>query len=94
VLPREDADVAFDQFALYDDWYGSPVNLASRVTSAAPANTVRVTEAARKSIGDPAGIEWSVPEARRLKGIRGEVLLYGAHRPGSRREVIGPAGSA
>jgi adenylate cyclase len=62
------------------DWYGSPVNLASRVTSAAPASTVRVTESARKAIGDPAGIEWSAPEARHLKGIRGEVLLYGARR--------------
>jgi adenylate cyclase len=62
------------------DWYGSPVNLASRVTGAAPASTVRVTESARKAIGDPAGIEWSAPEARHLKGIRGEVLLYGARR--------------
>jgi adenylate cyclase len=68
------------------DFYGSPVNLASRVTGAAPASTVRVTEAARKAIGDPAGIEWSAPEARRLKGIRGEVLIYGVHRvpPGRR----------
>ena len=63
------------------DWYGSPVNLASRVTSAAPASTVRVTEAARKVIGDPAGIHWSIAEARHLKGIRGEVQLYGARRP-------------
>jgi adenylate cyclase len=62
------------------DWYGSPVNLASRVTSAAPASTVRVTEPARKAIGDPAGIEWSVAESRHLKGISGEVLLYGARR--------------
>jgi adenylate cyclase len=62
------------------DWYGSPVNLASRVTSAAPANTVRVTDAARKAIGDPPDIEWSSPEARHLKGIRGEVPLYGARR--------------
>jgi adenylate cyclase len=62
------------------DWYGSPVNLASRVTGVAPASTVRVTEPARKAIGDPAGIEWSVAEARHLKGIRDEVLLYGARR--------------
>ena len=62
------------------DWYGSPVNLASRVTGVAPASTVRVTEPARKAIGDPAGIEWSVAEARHLKGVRGEVPLYGARR--------------
>jgi adenylate cyclase len=78
------------------DWYGSPVNLASRVTGAAPVSTVRVTEAARKAIGDPADIEWSAAEARHLKGIRGEVLLYGARRltagesPGSHR----PRGTA
>jgi adenylate cyclase len=57
------------------DWYGSPVNIASRVTSAAPAGTVRVIESARKAIGDPAGIEWLAAEARHLKGIRSEVLL-------------------
>jgi adenylate cyclase len=62
------------------DWYGSPVNLASRVTGAAPAGTVRVIESAREAIGDPADIEWSAPEARYLKGIRGEVLLYRARR--------------
>jgi class 3 adenylate cyclase len=62
------------------DWFGSPVNLASRVTGAAPASTVRVTEAARKAIGDPVDIEWSAPEAWHLKGIRGEFLLHGARR--------------
>jgi adenylate cyclase len=62
------------------DWYGSPVNLASRVTGVAPAGTVRVHESARKAIGDPPDIKWSSPEARHLKGIRGEVLLYGARR--------------
>jgi|BogFormECP04_OM1_1039644.scaffolds.fasta_scaffold00168_4 class 3 adenylate cyclase len=60
------------------------------------ASTVRVTESAREAIGDPAGIEWSAPEARKLKGIRAEVRLYGARRRSAagRRKVIGPAGSA
>jgi adenylate cyclase len=62
------------------DWYGSPVNLASRVTGAAPAGEVRVIESARNTIGDPADIEWSAPEARHLKGMHGDVLLYGARR--------------
>ncbi len=80
-FPRLRAGLAFGPAVnRAGDWYGSPVNLASRVTSAAPAGTVRVTEAARKAIGDPAGIEWSAAEARRLKGIRGEVLLHGARR--------------
>lgn len=62
------------------DWYGSSVNLASRVTSVAPAGTVRVTEAARTAIGDPDGIEWAVSESCQLKGIRGEVVLFGPRR--------------
>lgn len=64
------------------DWYGSSVNLASRVTDAAPAGTVRVTESARVAIGDAAGIVWSFAEVRHLKGIRGDVALYEARRSG------------
>jgi adenylate cyclase len=80
-FPRLRVGVAFGHaINRAGDWYGSPVNLASRVTGAAPASTVRVSEAARKAIGDPPGIEWSAAEARHLKGIRGEVLLYGARR--------------
>jgi adenylate cyclase len=80
-LPRLRVGLAFGHaINRAGDWYGSPVNLASRVTGAAPASTVRVTESARRAIGDPTGIEWSAPEARHLKGIRGEVLLYDARR--------------
>ena len=80
-FPRLRAGLAFGPAVnRAGDWYGSPVNLASRVTGAAPAGTVRVTEAARQAIGSPAGIEWTVAQARRLKGIRGEVLLHGARR--------------
>nr|WP_234825655.1 adenylate/guanylate cyclase domain-containing protein [Mycolicibacter senuensis] len=64
------------------DWYGSPVNLASRVTDAAPAGTVRVTESARAAIGDAAGIVWAFAEIRQLKGIGGDVVLYEARRSG------------
>ena len=62
------------------DWYGSPVNLASRVTSVARAGTVLTTESARNAIGEADGIEWSSGIARRLKGVRGEVRLFGARR--------------
>ncbi len=80
-FPRLRVGLAFGPAAnRAGDWYGSPVNLASRVTGVAPAGAVWATESARKAIGDPAGIEWSVPQARHLKGIRGEVLLYGARR--------------
>jgi adenylate cyclase len=80
-FPRLRVGVAFGHAVnRAGDWYGSPVNLASRVTGAAPPGAVRVIESARKAIGDPAGIEWSAAESRHLKGIRGEVLLYGARR--------------
>ena len=62
------------------DWYGSPVNLASRVTSVAPPGTVLVTEAAREAIGEATGIKWSAAEARHLRGVRDEVRLFGARR--------------
>lgn len=62
------------------DWYGSPVNLASRVTGVAPAGGVRVTESVRTVIGDAAGIEWSFAMAHHLKGVSGEVILHDARR--------------
>ena len=59
-FPRLRVGLAFGQAVnRAGDWYGSPVNLASRVTGVTPANTVRVTESAREAIGDPAGIEWA-----------------------------------
>jgi adenylate cyclase len=80
-FPRLRVGLAFGQAVnRAGDWYGSPVNLASRVTGVAPANTVRVTESAREAIGDRADIEWAAPETRQFKGIRAEVLLYGARR--------------
>lgn len=62
------------------DWYGNPVNLASRVTHAAPSGAVWVTEAAREAIGDAPGLEWSFVGARHLRGIHGEVRLYAVRR--------------
>jgi adenylate cyclase len=62
------------------DWYGSPVNLASRVASAAPAGAVRVSESARVAMGEAPDIRWSLVGARHFKNVRGEVLIYDAHR--------------
>lgn len=80
-FPRLRVGVAFGRaVGNSGDWFGSPVNMASRVTGVAPAGTVRVTQATRKAIGDVTDIGWSFAEARQLKGIRGEVSLYDAHR--------------
>lgn len=62
------------------DWYGNPVNLASRVTGIPTPGAVLATESARNAIGDPAGIEWSFTGARQIRGIRGEVRLFRARR--------------
>jgi adenylate cyclase len=62
------------------DWYGSPVNLASRVTGAAPPGAVLVAESARMEIGDLPEFGWSFAESRHLRGVRGEVRLFRASR--------------
>jgi adenylate cyclase len=68
------------------DWYGSPVNLASRVTGAARPGTVLVAESAREAVGTAAGFEWSSAGARRLKGVSGEVKLFRVERIESARD--------
>ena len=62
------------------DWFGSPVNLAARVTGAARAGSVLVSEATREAIGDEQGFTWSFAGARHLKGIQSDVKLYRARR--------------
>ncbi|MGV0835888.1 adenylate cyclase regulatory domain-containing protein [Mycolicibacterium thermoresistibile] len=60
------------------DWYGSPVNLASRVTGAARPGSMLVAESAREAIGDDDRFTWSFAGSRRLKGIKGDVKLHRA----------------
>ncbi|MGH3675998.1 MAG: adenylate/guanylate cyclase domain-containing protein [Mycobacterium sp.] len=62
------------------DWFGSPVNVASRVTAAARPGTVLIAESTRDAVGNGGGFEWSSAGARRLKGVSGEVKLFRAHR--------------
>jgi len=78
-LPRLRAGVASGlAVTRAGDWYGSPVNLASRVTTAAPPGAVLVAESARAEIGDVAGIAWSFAAARHLRGVQGEVRMFRA----------------
>jgi adenylate cyclase len=65
------------------DWFGSPVNAASRVTGVARPGTVLVADSVRDAVGDTAddaGFEWSFAGARRLKGIKNEVRLFRVRR--------------
>jgi adenylate cyclase len=62
------------------DWFGSPVNLASRVTGVARPGAMLVAESARETIGSADGFSWSFAGARHLKGVKGEVKLFRARR--------------
>lgn len=62
------------------DWYGSPVNLASRITSAARPGAVLVAESTRDAMPDDDRFTWSFAHSRKLKGIKDEVKLYRVRR--------------
>ena len=57
------------------DWYGHPVNLASRITGVARAGSVLVAEEVHDAVGED-GYRWSAAGRRRLKGVRGETRLF------------------
>ena len=62
------------------DWFGSPVNLASRVTSVARPGSILVAASAHEQIGDDERFRWSYAGDRRLRGIRDDVDLYRVRR--------------
>ncbi|OBK20013.1 adenylate/guanylate cyclase domain-containing protein [Mycobacterium asiaticum] len=69
------------------DWFGSPVNAASRVTGAARPGTVLVAESVKETLEDGADdgshFDWSFVGGRRLKGIKGESKLFRVRRGSS-----------
>jgi adenylate cyclase len=60
------------------DWFGRPVNLASRVTAVARPGSLLADRDVREAVDD--GYRWSYAGERRLKGIREPVPLYRARR--------------
>ena len=64
------------------DYYGRPVNLASRITDVARPGSVLASEAVRDAVGDN-GYRWSYARARHLKGIEGNVRLFRCRRAGA-----------
>jgi len=56
------------------DWYGRPVNLASRLTSFARRGSVVAAKEVRDDAAD--SYEWSFAGGRRFKGVGGEVEVY------------------
>jgi adenylate cyclase len=55
------------------DWFGRPVNLASRVTDHAKPGTILATEEVQELTPD---LSWKRKRRRRLKGVEGRVRLY------------------
>jgi adenylate cyclase len=60
------------------DWYGRPVNMASRITTIARPGSVLATRGVRDA-GGP-GYRWSSAGARSLKGVDEPVRLYRVRR--------------
>ena len=60
------------------DWYGSPVNTASRVTGIAYPGSVLATAGVRDAA--PEEFRWSSAGRKRLKGVKEPVPLYRARR--------------
>jgi adenylate cyclase len=60
------------------DWYGRPVNLASRITDVARPGSLLVERELQESAPD--AYRWSFAGERRLKGVRGPVPLFRARR--------------
>ncbi len=60
------------------DWFGAPVNLASRLSGVARAGSVVATEEVSEAVGDQ--IAWSFAGGKRLKNVGHEVKLFRARR--------------
>jgi adenylate cyclase len=64
------------------DWYGSPVNVASRVTGVArPASVLATGSVKDATEGD---FNWRAAGRRKLKGVKGPVPLFRARPPKQR----------
>lgn len=82
LLPQLRAGVAYGPaVSRAGDWFGSPVNTASRVTSIARPGSVLVSETACDSVGgDDERFRWSAAGSRNLRGIREAVKLFRVRR--------------
>ena len=67
------------------DWFGAPVNLASRVTSVARPGSVLVAAPVRELTRET--FRFSNAGTKKLKGVRGEVRLYRVREPEDEAEA-------
>jgi adenylate cyclase len=79
-LPAIRAGVAYGPAVnRWGDWYGSTVNVASRLTERARPASVLATETVRDAARD--GFEWSFAGEKKLKGLAAPLKTYRARRP-------------
>lgn len=62
------------------DWFGSPVNLASRMTSLARTGSVLAAETAHAAADGDGRLRWSFAGERRVKGLTAPVKTFRARR--------------
>jgi adenylate cyclase len=62
------------------DWYGRPVNLASRITAIARPGSVLTSSDVHDAVGEEA-YRWSFAGRRKIKGMRGEQPLFRVRPP-------------
>jgi adenylate cyclase len=62
----------------WGDWFGSTVNLASRLTARARPSSVLTTEEVRDAVGDT--FAWSAAGTKRLKGFAAPVKAFRVRR--------------
>jgi len=70
------------------DWYGAPVNLASRITGVARPGSVLATAELRDAVAAP-GFAFSMVRPRLLKGVGVPVRLFRVRRAGGGTEGEG-----
>ena len=68
------------------DWFGSPVNVANRVTAVARPGTVLAADSVWEALGENGEFHGSFVGARRLKGIKNEVRLFRIRRGDGSRD--------
>ncbi|HKG35301.1 MAG TPA: adenylate cyclase regulatory domain-containing protein, partial [Solirubrobacterales bacterium] len=66
------------------DYYGRPVNLASRITGVARPGSVLADATAKDAAGE--GFSYSFAGERKLKGVKGGVKLFRMRRGGERED--------
>jgi adenylate cyclase len=63
------------------DWYGRPVNLASRITGKARPGTVLTSGDVKERADEK--YDWSFAHKRKIKGVSEQVALYRVRLPGA-----------